>query len=165
VSSLHSLENELFNFALYWIRSLVFVSAAAGTSESMADAKTDQISGGEQWYLYRPSKQSEGGVDVEMPIQPYRSAPTTWPLSAEELSRTERLAQSCNPSALNNLGTAHTQSSGCISLVHFCVHDKVRRPLDGRCNASVWLGPAHQPLQSLYVLLPCVLCPLSRRRS
>ncbi len=70
--------------------SRVFCSEMAA-----ADAK-DQIGPNEEWFLHFRS---------DVPLQPYRSALTVWPLSAEELSRTERQAQSGNPSALNNLGT------------------------------------------------------------
>jgi hypothetical protein len=59
----------------------------------------DQIGPGDEWYLHFPSDE---------PLQPYRSARTVWPLSAEELSRTERQAQSGNASALNNLGNDET---------------------------------------------------------
>jgi hypothetical protein len=50
-----------------------------------------------QWLLYIPS--SKDGV------QPFRSAPTAWPISAEELKRTEARAARANVSAINNLGT------------------------------------------------------------
>jgi hypothetical protein len=60
------------------------------------DAK-NLIGPNDEWYLHHPSH-------FEAP-QPYRTAHTVWPLSAEELSRTERQAQSGNASALNNLGT------------------------------------------------------------
>jgi hypothetical protein len=59
------------------------------------DAK-DQIGPSDEWYLFMANQ--------DLP-QPYRTSHTVWPLSAEELSRTERQAQSGNPSALNNLGT------------------------------------------------------------
>jgi hypothetical protein len=62
-----------------------------------ADAKDQQIGPNEEWYLHYPSKFER--------LQPYRTAHTVWPLSTEELSRTERQAQSGNASALNNLGT------------------------------------------------------------
>jgi hypothetical protein len=92
------------------------------------------ISASEEWFVYIPPFNEP---------QPYRSAPTTWPISAEELSRTEAQAQSGNASALNNLGTNHTQLfqyqlslGSCFTCV--------------RGDASVWLGrAAHQSLQSL----------------
>jgi hypothetical protein len=76
-----------------------------------------QINAGDEWYLFIPSEKE--------PLQPYRSARTVWPLSAEELSRAERQAHSGNASALNNLGTtphsfrqhfARTQRSPCVVL-------------------------------------------------
>ncbi len=72
----------------------------------MSDAK-DGIATDEEWYLYIPSK--------DEPPQPYRSARAVWPLGAEELSRTDRQAQSGNPSALNNLGTPHTPLFGAVN--------------------------------------------------
>jgi hypothetical protein len=62
----------------------------------MSDGK-HQINVVDEWYLHYPAKFE--------PLQPYRTAHTVWPLSAEELSRTERQAQSGNASALNNFGT------------------------------------------------------------
>jgi hypothetical protein len=66
----------------------------------MSDAK-QRIGADDEWYLYFPTN--------EVVAQPYRTAPTVWPLSADELSRTERAAQSSDKAeraaALNNLGT------------------------------------------------------------
>jgi hypothetical protein len=74
--------------------------------------KKNRIGAGDEWYLYLPSNKE--------PVQPYRTAHTVWPLSAEELSRTESQAQSGNASALNNLGTtrhpAFAQSNHCCRL-------------------------------------------------
>jgi hypothetical protein len=50
----------------------------------------------EEWYLYLPARDEV--------VQPYRSAPTAWPISAEECNRAEAQAQLSNPSALNTLG-------------------------------------------------------------
>ncbi len=55
-----------------------------------------EAGGGEEWYLYLPSS--------DEPLQPYRSARTAWPISAEEVSRTESQAAASKASALNNLG-------------------------------------------------------------
>jgi hypothetical protein len=66
----------------------------------MNDAKA-QIGASEEWYLFLPPHYQ--------PPQPYRSAPAAWPISAQELKRTEAQAAASNASALNNLGTAHTQ--------------------------------------------------------
>jgi hypothetical protein len=74
------------------------------------DAK-DQIGPNDEWYLHYPSK-------VE-PLQPYRTANTVWPLSAKELVRTERQAQSGNASALNNLGTDEIPADCPSHLTHF----------------------------------------------
>ncbi len=60
----------------------------------MSDADAT-VSIAEEWYLYRP---------LGDPPQPYRSAPAAWPISADELKRTEAQAAASNPSALNNLG-------------------------------------------------------------
>jgi hypothetical protein len=68
-------------------------------------AASDRISVSEEWYLYHPFAE-------DVPLQPYRTARTVWPLSAEELSRTERQAESGNASALNNLGTACGRENG-----------------------------------------------------
>ncbi len=68
----------------------------------MSDAK-QRIGADDEWYLYFPA------AEEPEPPQPYRTAPTVWPLSANELSRTERAAQSTDKAeraaALNNLGT------------------------------------------------------------
>ncbi len=61
----------------------------------MIEAKA-QIGASEEWYLLATKESA--------PLQPYRSAPATWPISAQELKRTEAQAAT-NPSALNNLGT------------------------------------------------------------
>ncbi len=65
---------------------------------------SEAIAAADEWYLYLPSKAE--------PLQPYRSAPTAWPLCAEELRRTESQAHSGNPSALNNLGTTQHSVRG-----------------------------------------------------
>jgi hypothetical protein len=62
----------------------------------MSDAKA-QIGASEEWYLFVFLRHG-------LP-QPYRSAPTAWPISEEELRRTEAQAAASNASALNNLGT------------------------------------------------------------
>ncbi len=69
----------------------------------MTDAQA-QIGASDEWYLFLPSE--------EEPPQPYRGARTIWPLSADELSRTESQAQSGNASALNNLGTDCSREGG-----------------------------------------------------
>jgi TPR repeat protein len=73
------------------------------------DAK-HQIGPNEEWYLH---------VDFDVPLQPYRTAHTVWPLSTEELSHTERQAQSGNASALNNLGINERPVDGRLHLTHF----------------------------------------------
>ncbi len=62
----------------------------------MSDAKR-HVSTDEEWYLYVTA------TNLFLGAQPYRSAVATWPISDEELQRTESLAPT-NPSALNNLG-------------------------------------------------------------
>jgi hypothetical protein len=75
----------------------LFSFAKAVACESMSDAK-GALSANDEWYLYLlPTRDPQ--------VQPYRTAPTVWPLSTEELSRTERESKSGNASALNNLGT------------------------------------------------------------
>jgi hypothetical protein len=73
------------------------------------DAK-HQIGPNEEWYLHFHS---------DLPLQPYRTAHAVWPLSTEELSRTESQAQSDNASALNNLGTNERPTDGPANLTHF----------------------------------------------
>ncbi len=105
----------------------------------MADDAKDQLSAADEWYLYHPS---DSGVQ----LQPYRSAQTVWPLSAEELSRTESQAQSGNASALNNLGTIKT---GCSWLASAVIITCAAVCVD-RGDAPFRLGRATgQPLQSL----------------
>ncbi len=81
-----------------WAQSLFCLLSAA---DRMCDAR-QRIGAVDEWYLYFPAGEEE-------PPQPYRTAPTVWPLSADELSRTERASQSSDKAeraaALNNLGT------------------------------------------------------------
>ncbi len=81
--------------------SLRYIFLVFSVADRMSDAK-QRIGADDEWYLYFPSGEEE-------PPQPYRTAPTVWPLSADELSRTERAAQSSDKAeraaALNNLGT------------------------------------------------------------
>jgi hypothetical protein len=74
-------------------------------SERMSDTKA-QISADNEWYVFQTLPYGE---------QPYRSAPTAWPLSADELTRTEAQAATSNPSALNNLGMS--QGLACFTLL------------------------------------------------
>jgi hypothetical protein len=62
----------------------------------MSDKKAE-VGASEDWYLYLPP--------TNEPLQPYRRAPTAWPISAEELKRTEAQAAATHASALNDLGT------------------------------------------------------------
>jgi hypothetical protein len=67
----------------------------------MSDAKA-QIGASEEWCIFLlPRNQPLRN----QPLQPYRSAPTAWPISAEELTLTEVQSAASNASALNNLGT------------------------------------------------------------
>jgi hypothetical protein len=50
-----------------------------------------------EWYLYLPPTQ-------ECPLQPYRSAPTIWSVSSQELDRIECSVKTGDASALNSLG-------------------------------------------------------------
>ncbi len=63
----------------------------------MSDSK-GAIDATEEWYLYVPER--------HQPLQPYRSAHTVWPISAEELKQIEERAVKSMPSALNSLGTS-----------------------------------------------------------
>jgi hypothetical protein len=65
---------------------------------------TPQIGRKEEWYLYLPNA-------AKIPPQPYRTARTVWPISAQEVKQTESEAAS-NPSALNNLGNGPTALAG-----------------------------------------------------
>ncbi len=58
-----------------------------------------QIGRDDEWYLYLPKEEN-------VPPQPYRTARTVWPVSAQEVKQTEDEAARSNPSALNNLGNA-----------------------------------------------------------
>jgi hypothetical protein len=60
---------------------------------------------GEDWYLYVPS------CDPSENPQPYRATPTAWPISVEEVKRTEAQAQSGSPSAVNALGNFNAAST------------------------------------------------------
>jgi hypothetical protein len=62
----------------------------------MSDAK-GSIGAVDEWYLYLHFEDEV--------VQPYRSAPTVWPISAEEVKQIEAQAIPSNPSAINNLGT------------------------------------------------------------
>ncbi len=101
-----------------------------------------QSSAGDEWHLYVPSK--------EAPLQPYRSTPTAWPISAVEVQRYESQAAAGNPSALNSLGTVSwCRAERCMALILSV------SGCGGRYGASVWLGSAaHQPVQSVCLLLP-----------
>jgi hypothetical protein len=63
----------------------------------MSDAK-GASGANEDWYLYLPER--------DVPLQPYRSAPTSWPISAKELEQIEERATKSSPSALNAHGSA-----------------------------------------------------------
>ena len=56
-----------------------------------------QIGRDDEWYLYLPKA-------ANVPPQPYRTARTVWPVSAQDVKQTEDEADRSNPSALNNLG-------------------------------------------------------------
>ena len=56
-----------------------------------------QIGRDDEWFLYLPKEEN-------VPAQPYRTARTVWPLSAQDVKQTEDEAARSNPSALNNLG-------------------------------------------------------------
>jgi hypothetical protein len=68
----------------------------ASSDRCIFEMSEKEAGGGEEWCLYLPSR--------DKPLQPYRSARTAWPISAEELSRTESQAAASKASALNNLG-------------------------------------------------------------
>jgi hypothetical protein len=116
----------------------------------MSDAKT-QIGASDEWLLFLTLDSSA--------LQPYRSAPAVWPISVEELKRTEAQAAAANASALNNLGTRP--------------HSAMRsRPLKAgalcclccRSGASFGLGSAaRQSVQSVRLLLPRTHCRLCCR--
>jgi hypothetical protein len=69
----------------------------------MSDAK-GAIGADEEWHLWLIHDDEE--------VQPYRTAPTAWPISAEEVKRSESQAVSSNASAVNNLGTVSVSNAG-----------------------------------------------------
>jgi hypothetical protein len=62
-------------------------------------ASPPQIGRDDEWHLCLPKEKN-------VPPQPYRTARTVWPLSAQDVKQTENEAARSNPSALNNLGSA-----------------------------------------------------------
>jgi hypothetical protein len=67
---------------------VVFKPVSLRRAWAMADEKSAKAIGvDDEWFLF---------LHGEGSLQPYRSAPTSWPISANELARTEKQAQSGN---------------------------------------------------------------------